>query len=96
MTRGHKPLPKRDTGFSQFAVCLFLTMSVGTSKAETTFSPSIQHEVDGTSVVITGTHGKRLRLTSYGHHMVRVQAVRPGEEFFPDDRYEMIVAHPSD
>lgn len=48
---------------------------------------------EGRSVVFTTDTGQRLRLTAYGDYIVRVQAVRRGEDFFPDDRYEMVETH---
>jgi alpha-D-xyloside xylohydrolase len=39
------------------------------------------------------SEGARLRITPYGSGIVRVQAARDGEEFFPDDRYEMVESH---
>jgi len=49
--------------------------------------------MEGRSVVLTTVTGQRLRLTPYGNYMVRVQAVRRGEAFFPDDHYEMVETH---
>ncbi len=34
-----------------------------------------------------------LRITPYGNYIVRVQVVRTGEDFFADDRYEMVQTH---
>ena len=48
---------------------------------------------EGRSIIFTGTQGERLRLTPYGNHIIRVQRVRKDEEFFPDDRYEMVETH---
>ncbi len=48
------------------------------------------HTTDGRSVTVTSTTGQRLRVTAYGEQMVRVRAVRAGEDFFPDTRYEMV------
>ncbi|MBI5370772.1 MAG: DUF5110 domain-containing protein [Sphingobacteriales bacterium] len=45
------------------------------------------------SILITGPQGTRLRITAYGDYMIRVQAVRMNEDFFPDDRYEMVATH---
>jgi alpha-D-xyloside xylohydrolase len=45
------------------------------------------------SLIITGVSGERIRITPYGDYMVRVQAAPPGEEFYPDDRYEMVESH---
>lgn len=47
---------------------------------------------DGRSILITHDSGK-VRLTAYGDAMVRVQTVRNGEDFFSDDRSEMVESH---
>jgi len=49
--------------------------------------------VVGRSVVVTDAQGTRLRITPYGRLAVRLQAVRAGEDFFADDRYEMVESH---
>jgi alpha-glucosidase (family GH31 glycosyl hydrolase) len=46
---------------------------------------------DAGKVELRADSGQRIRISAYGEHMVRIHAVRPGEEFFPDDRYEMVV-----
>lgn len=51
------------------------------------------HATAGRSVVITGDSGERIRITPYGEHITRVQAVRSGEDFYADDRYEMVERH---
>ncbi len=45
------------------------------------------------SLIFTNTNGERLRLTPYGNNMIRVQTVRKEEDFFADDRYEMVETH---
>lgn len=49
-----------------------------------------RHSTDGRSVTVTSTSGQQLRITAYGDQIVRVHAVRSGESFFPDTRYEMV------
>lgn len=49
------------------------------------------HTSDGRSVTVTSATGQRLRLTAYGEQIVRVHAVRDGEDFFSDTRYEMVL-----
>ncbi len=51
------------------------------------------HRFDGQCVIFTTSSGQRLRITPYGNSIVRVQAVRKGEDFYSDDHYEMIVSH---
>ncbi|MET9552653.1 TIM-barrel domain-containing protein [Streptomyces sp. NPDC006645] len=48
------------------------------------------HTAEGRSVTVTTETGQRLRLTAYGDQMIRVRAVRSGESFFSDTRYEMV------
>ncbi|MBN1308007.1 MAG: DUF4968 domain-containing protein, partial [Chitinispirillaceae bacterium] len=50
------------------------------------------HAESGRSVVIMGSSGT-IRITPYGDYMVRIQAKRSNEEFYPDDRYEMVERH---
>jgi len=51
------------------------------------------HASAGRSVVITGASGERLRITPYGDYITRVQAARNGEDFYADDRYDMVERH---
>lgn len=43
--------------------------------------------------MITGASGERIRVTPYGDHIVRVQIVKSGEDFYADDRYDMVERH---
>lgn len=72
------------------ALCL---ISSGVAAAQEALTNYQSHRFAGRSVVLTTTRGQRLRLTPYGPYMVRVQVVRRGEAFFPDDRYEMVETH---
>jgi alpha-glucosidase (family GH31 glycosyl hydrolase) len=47
----------------------------------------------GRSIVITASSGSKIRITPYGDYIVRVQAVRKDETFYPDDRYEIVARH---
>jgi alpha-glucosidase (family GH31 glycosyl hydrolase) len=49
------------------------------------------HVTDARSVTVTSTMGQRLRITAYGNQIARVHAIRSGETFFADTRYEMVV-----
>jgi alpha-D-xyloside xylohydrolase len=51
------------------------------------------HTKSGKSIVITGGSGEKLRITPYGDYMVRVQAVRSNENFYPDTQYELVERH---
>lgn len=55
--------------------------------------PDLHHIREGRSIIFTDESGNRLRITPYGNDIIRVQAVRKGEDFFPDDRYEMVEKH---
>ncbi len=45
------------------------------------------------SLVITGASGERVRITPYGDYIARVQVVQDGEDFYADDRYEIVESH---
>ena len=49
--------------------------------------------VSGRSIVITGASGENIRITPYGDYMVRVQAIRKDESFYPDSQYEIVASH---
>lgn len=68
-------------------VCLSVQAVAGS------FGTYQNHDVSGRSLIFTCSEGNRLRVTPYTDYMIRVQAVKPGEEFFPDDRYEMVADH---
>jgi len=69
-------------------ICLF-----GILPAAETLSDYRSHRTSGRSIIVTTSAGQRLRITPYGDYLIRVQAVRQGEEFNPDDRYEMVESH---
>src|SRR4051794_22776684 len=48
---------------------------------------------EGRSIILSTADGQRLRITPYGNYVIRVQVVRKGEAFFPDDHYEMVESH---
>ncbi|HEY5836543.1 TIM-barrel domain-containing protein [Streptomyces sp.] len=49
------------------------------------------HTADARSITVTSVTGQKVRITAYGDQIVRVRAVRGGESFFADTRYEMVV-----
>src|SRR6201995_860802 len=83
-----------------FCLC-FVCLLAGTqyrppaaaATAQETLTNYQSRRTEGRSVVFTTDAGQRLRLTPYGDYIVRVQAVRRGEDFFPDDHYEMVERH---
>ncbi|MFD5826760.1 TIM-barrel domain-containing protein [Lentzea sp. NPDC060358] len=58
--------------------------------ADETLAGYSGHTTDGRSVTVTSTAGQQVRITAYGDHVVRYRAIRGGEHFFADDRYEMV------
>ncbi|HTR82221.1 MAG TPA: TIM-barrel domain-containing protein [Bacteroidota bacterium] len=48
---------------------------------------------EGRSIYFFTTAGQQIRITPYGENIVRVQYARYQENFFPDDRYEMVQSH---
>jgi alpha-D-xyloside xylohydrolase len=49
-----------------------------------------EQKASGRGVVFLAEDGSTVKVTSYGREIVRVQALRKGEEFLPDDYYEMV------
>ena len=73
------------------ASCLFSVFPfLVAAESLTTYA---RHRFDGQSVIFTTSSGQRLRITPYGNSIVRVQAVRKGEDYYSDDHYEMIESH---
>lgn len=70
---------------------LFFIFSL-TGLNATTFDQNIS-ETANHSFAYTTEDGRTIKLQFYSDFVVRVQVVRPGEEFFPDDHYEMVVNH---
>ena len=48
--------------------------------------------LDG-AFLITAVDGKRVKVSSYGDSMIRLQLAREGEPFYSDDHYEMVEHH---
>ncbi|RFP11409.1 DUF5110 domain-containing protein [Duganella sp. BJB475] len=48
----------------------------------------------GASVIVSDAAGASLRITPYGPHAIRLQTIRKGEDYFPDNYYEMVEALP--
>jgi alpha-glucosidase (family GH31 glycosyl hydrolase) len=71
-------------------VLLFLIISISL-RCEA--KPGLTYIKEGNSIIFTDLKGERLRLTPYGQYIIRLQTARKNENFFPDDRYEMVESH---
>ncbi|MCO8274026.1 carbohydrate-binding protein [Actinoplanes sp. TRM 88003] len=76
--------------FLKLAGLAAVPVGSGTAAADETLAGYRSHTADRRTVTVTSTTGQQLRITAYGGHMLRVRAVRSGETFFADDRYEMV------
>lgn len=75
---------------SVFMVLLFLHHQCSFAENLGDFS---QYSEENGSILVTSQTGQTVRITSYGSHMVRIQAIRDGETFFTDDHYEIVERH---
>ncbi len=87
------PQPPRISINRTFSLLITLFIVTATLFPKESFDKYSSSTVLGRSIVISSVTGQRLRITPYGDHIVRIQAVRPNEEFFADDRYEMVESH---
>ena len=83
----------RAAGAALIAFCTPGAALAGSAARGETLGNLKEHRTTGRSVLCVTVDGARLRITPYGTGIVRVQAVRNGEEFFSDDRYEMVERH---
>ena len=51
------------------------------------------YKSSGRGLVFTCQNGNKIKLTPYGSSIIRVQAAKQGEDFFPDNYYEMVESH---
>jgi len=79
--------------FLALILCLLGTFSRLEAELPETFAGYASHHSEGRSVVFISSTGQKLRVTPYGDYIIRTQSVRKDEEFFPDDRYEMVDSH---
>jgi len=73
--------------------CVLLLTGSSSGQTHELLGPCSRYVFEGRSLVFETSEGQRLRVTPYGAYMLRIQAVRRGEEFFPDDWYEMVETH---
>lgn len=72
---------------------LYLLLPASRAQAQTQVGNYASHVTAGRSVVITGATGESLRITPYGDYIIRVQVAKKGEDFYADDRYEIVASH---
>ncbi len=53
----------------------------------------LSHSLDDNQLTLETTRGNRLRISFYKDDIVRFHWVKKDEDFFADDRYEMVVEH---
>lgn len=75
------------------ALALSTLLLAGPAVAQTQVGNYASHAASGRSVVVTGATGESLRITPYGDYIVRVQVAKKGEDFYADDRYEIVERH---
>ena len=91
------PAPRRADGPPLLAAAILCTLALAPRPAQAgTPGDYARRAFAGRSIIIVTREGTRLRITPYGSDIVRVQAARGGEPFFPDDRYEMVASHATD
>lgn len=96
MKHAYTPTPRFKTKCRfavRFFACLYGIACLATSAAHAAPNSTKGFIRVGNSVVVSGAEGVHLRLTPYGNRMVRVQAIRNGEDYFKDDHYEMVQSH---
>jgi alpha-D-xyloside xylohydrolase len=71
------------------AAAALACLNAGRAAAET-LSNYASHSSDSRNMTVTSSSGQRVKITAYGDYIVRVHAVRSGESFFADTRYEMV------
>jgi alpha-glucosidase (family GH31 glycosyl hydrolase) len=86
------PRPGSSRVLSLLFTLQMICISSGVFAAET-LSNYESYGREGRSIIFTTSTGQRLRITPYGDYVIRVQVVRQGETFFPDDHYEMVESH---
>jgi alpha-glucosidase (family GH31 glycosyl hydrolase) len=72
---------------------LFLICFISILQAKELFGKYSSFQRDGRGIIVSTQEGQRLRITPYGEQIIRIQAVRANEDYFPDDRYEMVETH---
>jgi alpha-glucosidase (family GH31 glycosyl hydrolase) len=76
-----------------FVFCFFLSFSIALANGKESIQNIVSTVAAERSIVFTSETGQRLKITPYGDYIIRVQAVRKDEDFFPDERYEMVESH---
>jgi alpha-D-xyloside xylohydrolase len=75
------------------AVVALVSLATSQANAQTQVGNYASHTASSRSVVVTGATGESIRITPYGDYIVRVQVAKKGEDFYADDRYEIVERH---
>ena len=52
-----------------------------------------EYTTSGRGLLFASQNGNKIKFTPYGDYIIRVQAAKSGENFFPDNYYEMVESH---
>ncbi len=72
---------------------LFLILICFTTSLFSQIDNFKEYKPSGRGIVFISQNGNKIRLTPYGYKIIRVQAAKQGEEFFPYNYYEMVNSH---
>jgi alpha-D-xyloside xylohydrolase len=72
---------------------LLILIQLSVSLAVGQIGDYASHTKSGSSIVITGGSGEKIRITPYGDYIVRIQTVKSNEDFYPDTQYELVERH---
>lgn len=70
-------------------IIISMTLSIAGLYSQT-LSDYQKLEKDSNVLVFVTNSGQRIKFSAFTNYLVRIQAVQKGEEFFPDDHYEMV------
>ena len=77
----------------KYFICFFLLLISFSSPLYSQMDNFKEYHKSGNGFVFTAQNGNKIKLTAYGSNMIRVQAAKQGEEFFPDNYYDMLDPH---
>jgi alpha-D-xyloside xylohydrolase len=74
-------------------ILLILSLFIVVSQSFAQVGNYSTHATQGRGVLFTTTSDASIRITPYGDYIIRVQAVKKSEPFYPDSQYEMVARH---